>query len=92
MDGLAQLQSSSSELTAAIQVLVTHCQDNSGPARDGTSQPLVSPEDPSGVISAKQSILAAISRIQTLLSGPVDFVQQLASQVRFFINARICRH
>ncbi|EKG11359.1 hypothetical protein MPH_11520 [Macrophomina phaseolina MS6] len=61
-------------------LLVTHCQDNSGPARDGTSQPLVSPEDPSGVISAKQSILAAISRIQTLLSGPVDFVQQLASQ------------
>lgn len=87
MNGLAQLQTSSSELTAAVQVLVNHYQNTNGSTSDGISQPLVSSDDPSDVISAQRSILAAISRIQTLLSGPVDFVQQLAGQVRSSINA-----
>ncbi|KAL3495256.1 hypothetical protein BJX62DRAFT_233583 [Aspergillus germanicus] len=45
-----------------------------------STQPLISPKAPNEVIRARQTALATISRIQTLLASPSDFLHHLAVQ------------
>ncbi|KAL2864650.1 uncharacterized protein BJX67DRAFT_373656 [Aspergillus lucknowensis] len=76
MSNLSDLETSTSDLTAALKTLITHCQSH--PA-NGT-QLLVLPDAPSEVHRSRQSSLVAISRLQTLLADPADFLHHLAIQ------------
>ncbi|KAF4213588.1 hypothetical protein CNMCM5878_010274 [Aspergillus fumigatiaffinis] len=76
MDDLAQLQSCSNELATAITSLASY-------AGSGNTQQAInnqSPFEPEEVQRAKGNILAVATKLRTLICGPTDFLQHLASQ------------
>jgi len=75
MDSLTQLESLAKEFAAAVKVLAKYC-------RNADVHPcLVPAEAPREAHSARQTILANVSKVKNLLDGPVDFLQRLAIQV-----------
>ncbi|KAJ0425568.1 histidine phosphatase superfamily [Aspergillus carlsbadensis] len=72
---MSDLSDLNKDLAAALKILVSHSQN----LASGT-QPLISPNASNEVLRARQSALAAISRIQTLLASPTDFLYHLAVQ------------
>ncbi|KAL4935852.1 hypothetical protein BDV06DRAFT_233903 [Aspergillus oleicola] len=76
MTNLSDLESHASDLTAAVKTLVSQCQN----LTTSNSHPLIPPDAPSEAHRARQSILSTISRLQTLLSTPADFLHHLAVQ------------
>lgn len=88
MASLAKLESCTSELAAAVEILAEYCQKIEAPvdiAAYDTPQPLVSPKAPSEAHRARRSIMSNIAKLQTLLGEPADFLHQLAGQVRLFL-------
>lgn len=85
MNNLAQLETYTSELAAAVKSLA-HCCRNVETSTDvgvgSPPQPLVPPEASNETHRERRSIMANIAKIQTLLGEPADFLQQLAGQVR----------
>lgn len=87
MNSLDQLEAYTIELAAAVKTLANHCR-NFGTSVDSTAKSplvppsLVPPDAPSEAHCARQSVLACLSKLRTLLSEPADFLQQLATQVR----------
>lgn len=85
MSSLAQLEAYTSELAAAVQKLANCCRTLEGPlqfAVGNTPQPLDLSEAPSEAHQAQRLIVDNTYKLQTLLSEPADFLQQLTRQVR----------
>jgi hypothetical protein len=93
MDRLAQLESLSDQLSAAVKSLVCHCRrmyTSNGANGHATEKSSTSPEGlpradaevDKELERAKASVLASVTQIRRLVYGPSDFLQQLASQVR----------
>lgn len=83
MTNLAQLEAYTRELSTAIKRLATHCQ-NAKVAVDsmrGGPPQLIPPGAPEEAHRARESALASITKLQIMLAGPTDFLQQMASQV-----------
>lgn len=72
MTTLAQLETYTSELTAAVKWLATHCPNFEAPA-DGNSN----------ASQELRIILGRVNKIQALLRGPSDLLQTLAAHVRY---------
>ena len=77
MTGWAQLEAHTVELNAAIETVTSYYRDEAG----NVPQPLIPPDAPAEVHRARRPIMANIARLQTLLAGPTDFLQELARQV-----------
>lgn len=84
IDRVAQLEAYTNELAAAVKTFASHCRSKPGHcAGETTPHPLIIPEtSPEEVHQARRSILANITRIQTILLGSADLLRQLALQVR----------
>jgi hypothetical protein len=76
MDNLDQLKLHSSELLMAIEKL-SNCSANGKPHQDSDQQSLIDPE----ALKARADIVAIATKIRTLVCGPTEFLQHLASQV-----------
>ena len=88
MNSLAQLEAYTSDLAAAVKRLIHYCRNVEVPANFAVGkppQPLVPPEAPSEAHRERRSIITNLAKLQTLLGEPVDFLQQLARQVRLSI-------
>ncbi|KKA18013.1 Uncharacterized protein T310_8038 [Rasamsonia emersonii CBS 393.64] len=84
MTNLAQLEAYTRELSTAIKRLATHCQ-NAKVAVDsmrGGPPQLIPPGAPEEAHRARESALASITKLQIMLAGPTDFLQQMASQTQ----------
>jgi hypothetical protein len=79
MELLAQLQLHCRELSGVVENLSALSQVGSAD-QDGKSW---SPLDSDDGYQAKQAMLSIIHKISSLVCGPPEFLQQLASQVRF---------
>lgn len=78
---LAQLEAASSNLSAALEELASHYR-NGGTDSLGARPPQLLPtEAPSEVHKARESALASLTRLQVMLAGPTDLLQNLAGQV-----------
>lgn len=80
MDMLAQLESYSDELATAVKSLAAYCRHLDVDRQE--HQALVDPDAPTEVHRARASILSNVAKVRTLLNGPTDLLQHLASQVR----------
>ena len=79
----ARTETNTTEHNTAIEVLTSPCQNNERTSdfeveANNAPQPLISPE----AHRARRPIMANIAKLQTLLVEPVDFLQELARQVR----------
>lgn len=86
MSSSAHLETCTSELVAAAQKLAHYCRNLDAPIdfmTENAPQPLVPPEAPSEAHRARRSMMASLAKLQTVLSEPADFLQQLAGQVRY---------
>jgi hypothetical protein len=77
MDNLNQLQIYSTELATAFTSFLSHSQ-NSNFQQGPIAQPA---SDSNEVQRAREKILSLLTKIRTLIWGPTDFLQHLASQV-----------
>lgn len=86
MTSLAQLESYTNELSAAVKSLANHARNVEDSTVDfaaaSTPQPLVRPDAPSDAHRARRTVLSVIAKLQTLLGEPADFLQQLSRQVQ----------
>ncbi|RAH69270.1 trypacidin cluster transcriptional coactivator tpcD [Aspergillus aculeatinus CBS 121060] len=79
---LAQLEAASSNLSAALEELASHYR-NGGIDSLGARPPQLLPtEAPPEVHKARESALASLTRLQVMLAGPTDLLQNLAGQVQ----------
>lgn len=90
MINLTELEAHARELSIAIQSFVTHCQ-NVEPTLYSTNgdPPLhIHLEAQEEARRARDSALASVLKIQTILAGPTDFLQQMVIQVytSFFLS------
>lgn len=84
MTNMAQLQAQTRKLSTAIQSLVTHCQNAAIPMDSTSGRPppqLIPLEAPGEAHRAREFALLSIAKLQIMLAGPTDFLQQMASQV-----------
>ncbi|KUI64697.1 6-hydroxytryprostatin B O-methyltransferase [Cytospora mali] len=80
MDGMNKLKIHSDELTAAVKDLASHCRSAAvGP--NHPEPPLVGSNPHKEAHRARTTILSSVALIRTLVSGPTDFLEHLASQV-----------
>ncbi|RAH41242.1 uncharacterized protein BO95DRAFT_456741 [Aspergillus brunneoviolaceus CBS 621.78] len=79
---LAQLEAASSNLSAALEELASHYR-NGGTDSLGARPPQLLPtEAPPEAHKARESALASLTRLQVMLAGPTDLLQNLAGQVQ----------
>lgn len=78
MDNLAQVESSASALATAVQSFA-RCVRGGDAHAIGTMT--VSQQSTMEIEQARSNILSMISKLQTLVSGPTDFLEHLTSQV-----------
>ncbi|OJJ97036.1 hypothetical protein ASPACDRAFT_6036, partial [Aspergillus aculeatus ATCC 16872] len=85
MLNLAQLQSQTRELLAALKQLTEHCPS----AVDGTTEgmiPGLSPWSTTGesgeATRARETVLKCLAKLQVSLAGPIDVLQHMASQTQ----------
>ncbi|KAF7587025.1 hypothetical protein BBP40_007847 [Aspergillus hancockii] len=76
MATLAQLEAYTGELAAAVKSFASHCADVESPT-EATGRKT---SQSSKAYRTRRVILAQVNKIQTLLSGPADFLQTLAAQ------------
>jgi len=79
-----KLKAYTADLINALETLTNYCQ-NCETATDiengNTQQLLVPSEAPAEVHCARKSVMTNISRLQRLLTEPLDFLQDIAKQV-----------
>ncbi|ORY69639.1 uncharacterized protein BCR38DRAFT_419679 [Pseudomassariella vexata] len=80
MDNFTQLESHSNELARAVRSLASYCR-GADVQQSVADQLLIDSEAHKEVHRAKRSICANVARIKTLMCGPTDFLEHLASQV-----------
>lgn len=88
--GLTQLERYTNNLAASVKVLSDQMRDaglQSSPGAQtasiwSASHLAIPPDAPYEVHHARRSVLTNITKLQTLLMGPDDLIQNLASQVR----------
>ncbi|KAI2613407.1 hypothetical protein GGR54DRAFT_327354 [Hypoxylon sp. NC1633] len=79
MDNLAQLEYHASALVTAVQDLVRNVRSNVLQA-NATDWSMFDPQNSDEVNRARRSVLSHAAGIRTLVCGPTDFLEHLASQ------------
>jgi hypothetical protein len=83
MNQLAKFEALAGELLIATKSLLEHIHNidaSSYDTRGGAAQ-LIPPEAPAEAQRARESTLASLNKLRTMLAGPIDFLQDMASQV-----------
>lgn len=79
---LSQIEMCANELARAAKRLAEYCQSARGSdAEAPTGFPSIAPDSPSQAHRERRSILANVAKLQTLISEPSHFLEQLTSQV-----------
>ncbi|XHG01039.1 Agnestins biosynthesis cluster transcriptional coactivator AgnL9 [Aspergillus wentii] len=84
MNNSAQLETHARELSAAIRSLTAYCQNAQAPLDIASAGPpqLIPPNAPKEAHRARDAALASLTKLQILLAGPTDFLQQMAGQTQ----------
>ncbi|GIK06080.1 hypothetical protein Aspvir_010198 [Aspergillus viridinutans] len=90
MPSLAQLETQTRELLAAIKVLASHCQTAEG-SIEATAHG-VSPFTALGGMGdtkrARESVLESLTKLQVMVAGPTDVLQHMACQAQLLACLR----
>ncbi|KAA8646589.1 hypothetical protein EYZ11_006296 [Aspergillus tanneri] len=86
MNSIVQLETYANELSCAARSLVAHCQNAN---ISSTGPQLRIPEDaPRSIHQDRQKILGSLAKLQVLLRGPDDFLQQMALQIQMLASVQ----
>ncbi|KAF7593896.1 hypothetical protein BBP40_010598 [Aspergillus hancockii] len=86
MNSIAQLETYANELACAAGSLVAYCQNANIPS---SGPQLRIPEDaPDSIHQHRRKILGSLAKLQVLLGGPDDFLQQMALQIQMLASVQ----
>ncbi|RAL16196.1 uncharacterized protein BO97DRAFT_403310, partial [Aspergillus homomorphus CBS 101889] len=79
---LDELEAASKELSAAVEDLASHYRNGRTDSLGARQPQLIPTGAPPEVHRARESALASLTKLQVMLAGPTDLLQNLASQMQ----------